>query len=158
MYVGLTRAQDRLFLTYAFMRARYGESEPSVPSRFLEDIPPELISGSWRQGRGSRDTVRWARNDGYGTRETDHSPRSTVRYLQSDSPTDDRSDSRSDSPRPKAPQLQFRAGQRVRHATFGEGLVIESRMDGRDETVRVHFERVGLKRLIVSYARLERLD
>ncbi|MEE8390553.1 MAG: UvrD-helicase domain-containing protein, partial [Anaerolineae bacterium] len=51
MYVGLTRAEDRLFLTYAFMRTRYGESEASVPSRFLEDVPPELVSGSWRRSQ-----------------------------------------------------------------------------------------------------------
>ena len=51
MYVGLTRAKDHLFLTYAFIRTRYGESEPSTPSTFLEDIPPELISGAWRQPR-----------------------------------------------------------------------------------------------------------
>ncbi|MCP4594626.1 MAG: ATP-binding domain-containing protein, partial [bacterium] len=128
MYVGVTRAQDRLFLTYAFMRTRYGESEPSVPSRFLEDIPPELVSGSWRQGRGTRSTGRWTRNEGRetrstgrwtrnegrGTREATRGPQTAVRYLQSDSPTDD--------PKPKAPELQFRAGQRVRHATFGEGL------------------------------------
>jgi DNA helicase-2/ATP-dependent DNA helicase PcrA len=54
--------------------------------------------------------------------------------------------------------VQFRAGQRVRHATFGEGLVIESRLDGSDEMVTVHFEQVGLKRLMASYARLERLE
>jgi DNA helicase-2/ATP-dependent DNA helicase PcrA len=54
--------------------------------------------------------------------------------------------------------LQFRAGQRVRHATFGEGLVIESRADGSDEMVTVHFEDVGLKRLMVSFAHLERLE
>jgi DNA helicase-2/ATP-dependent DNA helicase PcrA len=45
----------------------------------------------------------------------------------------------------------------VRHTTFGEGLVIESRVDGSDEIVTVAFEEAGLKRLMASYARLERL-
>ncbi len=67
------------------------------------------------------------------------------------------SDSLTDKPKPKAPKLQFRAGQRVRHATFGEGLVIESRADRGDEMVTVAFDRVGLKRLMASLARLERL-
>jgi DNA helicase-2/ATP-dependent DNA helicase PcrA len=55
-------------------------------------------------------------------------------------------------------QTQFRAGQRVRHPVFGEGLVIESRLDGSDEMITAHFEDVGLKRLIVGLAPLERLE
>ncbi|MCP4540854.1 MAG: UvrD-helicase domain-containing protein [Chloroflexi bacterium] len=149
-YVGLTRAEDRLFLTYAFIRTRYGESEPSVPSRFLQDIPTNLISGSWRQGQRTKSAGRWTTSGSLGARKTSRGPQSAVRYLQSDSPLDE--------PKPAAPQLQFRAGHRVRHATFGEGLVIESRIDGSDEIVTVHFEQVGLKRLMASYARLEQLD
>ena len=60
------------------------------------------------------------------------------------------------TPQP-AVQLQFRAGQRVRHPVFGEGLVIESRVDGGDEMLTVHFEDVGLKRLIAGMAPLEQL-
>jgi len=45
MYVGLTRAKDRLYLTYAFTRTRYGDNDFNVPSRFLDDIPPELVEG-----------------------------------------------------------------------------------------------------------------
>jgi len=46
MYVGVTRAKDRLYLTHAFRRARYGGYEPTVPSRFLDDIPPHLTEGA----------------------------------------------------------------------------------------------------------------
>ncbi|MBE9507267.1 MAG: UvrD-helicase domain-containing protein [Chloroflexi bacterium] len=125
MYVGLTRAEDKLFLTYAFTRTRYGDSEPSVPSRFLDDIPPELISGSCRQAQQSapQRATTWQ-----PTPQTIH---------------------------PVEPL--FRTGQRVRHATFGEGLVIESRVDGGDEIVTVAFEETGLKRLMASMAPLERL-
>jgi DNA helicase-2/ATP-dependent DNA helicase PcrA len=126
MYVGLTRAEDKLFLTYAFTRTRYGDREPSVPSRFLEDIPSELVGGSWGQAR------------------RDASPSMTA--WQS-------------APTPARPaQPQFRAGQRVQHATFGEGLVIESRAEGADEIVTVAFEGTGLKRLMVGIAPLEQLD
>jgi len=124
MYVGLTRAKERLFLTYAFVRTIYGESEPSIPSRFLDDIPLELVGGSWRQEQGMGAGKRRNR----GAEDAMRVP-------------------------------QFRAGQRVRHATFGEGLVIESRVDREDEIVTVAFEdeEVGLKRLMTSFARLERL-
>jgi DNA helicase-2/ATP-dependent DNA helicase PcrA len=52
MYVGVTRARDRLYLTYAFRRAHYATSEPNVPSRFLEELPPHLTEGTrTRAGR-----------------------------------------------------------------------------------------------------------
>jgi DNA helicase-2/ATP-dependent DNA helicase PcrA len=129
MYVGLTRAEDRLFLTYAFRRARYGDSEPSVPSRFLEDIPLELVSGSFSR--------RGTRREAIHQRITAWQPAPQV--TQHAAP-------------------HFRAGQRVRHAAFGEGLVVESRVDGADEIVSVVFERVGLKRLMTSFAPLELLE
>ncbi len=127
MYVGLTRAEDRLFLTYAFRRTRYGETELSVPSRFLGDIPEDVMSGAGprRSTRSAQPSTVWS---------SDATPRT----------------SHQSGP-------QFRAGQRVRHATFGEGLVIESRGSGTDEIVSVHFEEVGLKRLMVDLAPLERL-
>jgi len=136
MYVGLTRAEDRLFLTYVFVRTRYGDSEPSVPSRFLDDIPPELVSGSWR--RGQRRETRGERREARGERRR----------------------SRGVIPDSQAAMRipQFYAGQRVQHATFGEGLVIESRADGSDEIVTVAFEDVGLKRLMASLAHLKRLE
>jgi len=57
LYVGVTRAKDRLYLTYTFRRARYGEYEPNVPSRFLEDIPPHLIEGVRVRTRRAAETA-----------------------------------------------------------------------------------------------------
>ena len=128
MYVGLTRAEDRLFLTYAFIRTRYGESEASTPSRFLGDIPLELISGSWRQKRKTRSSRE---KPNAGTWESQAATQQT------------------------APP--FRAGQRVLHATFGEGIVVKSNAQGGDEIVTVNFEEKGEKRLMASIAPLERL-
>ncbi|MBN1812263.1 MAG: UvrD-helicase domain-containing protein [Anaerolineae bacterium] len=126
MYVGVTRAKDRLYLTRAFVRTRYGDSDPSAPSRFLDDIPPEL-TGSAQRTKARRASTR---------RET---------TWQS-------------TPAPTRPKPQFRAGQRVRHADFGDGLVIESRADLDDEMITVAFEEVGLKRLMAGLANLERLE
>jgi DNA helicase-2/ATP-dependent DNA helicase PcrA len=133
MYVGLTRAKDRLYLIRAFVRARYGDSEPSTPSRFLEDIPPKLTGGAQaeaRRSRGARAQTQWNRGTGHdlGNRQS------------------------------PIPNPQFRAGQRVQHAVFGEGLVVESRVDGGDEIVTVIFEDVGLKRLMAGLANLQRLE
>jgi len=123
MYVGITRAKDRLYLSHVFIRSHYGSSEPSVPSRFLDDIPSALVLGSRR--RAGRDAVQQAT-----------SWRPTSRVV-----------------RPSGPK--FRAGQRVSHSAFGEGLVIQCRNDGSDEIVTVMFEKAGLKRLLSSVASLE---
>jgi DNA helicase-2/ATP-dependent DNA helicase PcrA len=133
MYVGLTRAKDRLYLTRAFRRTQYGDSEPSAPSRFLDDIPSGLVEGPWRRGgagerKGRRQEAR-SKRQGAGD---------DTRYAIRDT--------------------HFRAGQRVRHTVFGEGLVIQSRVDGEDEIITVHFEGAGLKRLVAGMANLERLE
>jgi DNA helicase-2/ATP-dependent DNA helicase PcrA len=115
-YVGITRAQDRLYLVYAFRRTAWGRSDLAQPSRFLIDIPPALTTDK-------------------------PLPRS-----------------RAASPRPAmtiAGGLRFQPGQQVRHPQFGLGIVVTSRRLGDDEEVAVAFERVGIKRLLVSLARLE---
>ncbi|MEA3339520.1 MAG: UvrD-helicase domain-containing protein [Chloroflexota bacterium] len=135
MYVGLTRAEDRLFLTYAFRRTRYGESEYPDASRFLDDLPPDLVSGSWRQSKRQGAKRQRGRRAG-GKRDSQFGATATVAGRNS----------------------QFKAGQRVQHATFGEGMVIESRAAGGDEIVTVAFEEAGLKRLMASLAPLELLE
>jgi DNA helicase-2/ATP-dependent DNA helicase PcrA len=131
-YVGLTRAKDSLFLTYAFRRSRYGSSEATVPSRFLDDIPDDLTSGSWRATRRSarRLETTWERPVVAQAVALDHA---------------------STEPR-------FRAGQRVLHEVFGEGMVLESHSRGDDQIVTVNFEDGGEKRLIASLAPMEVLE
>ncbi|MFO7742387.1 MAG: UvrD-helicase domain-containing protein [Anaerolineae bacterium] len=132
-YVGLTRAEDRLFLSYAFRRTRYGSSEATVPSRFLEDIPTELTAGSWR---GARRDVREEET----TWERPFARRRSGTVVTLDEA-------------PSGPQ--FQAGQRVVHEAFGEGIVLESRVQGDDEIVTVNFEEGGEKRLMASFAPME---
>jgi len=133
MYVGVTRAQERLFLSYAFRRARWGEYEPNVPSRFLEDIPDALLEGTVRRGghRGSsswRDSSRW-----------------------------DRAASRPAAPIeiPSPPSAPFQVGDRVVHSAFGRGVVMATRPHGDDIEVTVVFEKVGIKNILGSYLRRE---
>jgi DNA helicase-2/ATP-dependent DNA helicase PcrA len=143
MYVGVTRAQDRLYLTRVFRRTLRGQSDVADPSRFLDDIPQELVQGTYARGkgrRGSGPTRRRGRVAAEGTRDA------TTSWYPSLRPTE------------KAPVAEFRAGQRVRHPKFGEGIVIESRLQRDDEEVSVVFEDVGIKRLLVSFAGLKKLS
>jgi DNA helicase II / ATP-dependent DNA helicase PcrA len=135
-YVGITRAKDCVYLSYAFRRSMWGSSDVATPSRFLNDIPKALISGS-----ASFADVR--------PREA-----AALRASTWDAPA------RAAPARPAAAPsrvLQFRAGQRVQHAQFGEGIVIESRLDRNDEEVTVAFKKAGIKRLLASFANLQKL-
>jgi len=126
LYVGITRAKNHLHLTYARQRYIYGYPEYAEPSRFLADIPPTLLDdGKPQRGTGKR-TPRGARQ----TRGESAPPQST-----------------------SVPRYQV--GQRVIHPNFGEGLVLNTRMDGEDEILDVFFEDVGLKRLVAALANLE---
>jgi DNA helicase-2/ATP-dependent DNA helicase PcrA len=131
-YVGITRAKDRLYLLRALRRGGRGYSEDSFPSRFLEDIPAELLSGQARAGRSSR-------ADGH-----------------SSSPAWLRSEPAAGKAAPVS-ELRFRAGMRVKHPLWGEGIVLTSRPQDGDETVDVVFESVGIKRLAASLANLTSL-
>ena len=139
MYVGMTRAKDRLYLLRAFRRSIYGDSGPSEPSRFLDDIPEKLMKGNLAR--------KQARAEAYfqkATRWDSDSSKPSARASGSASA-------------PAAAATRFKSGQRVRHKTFGEGIVIASKVRGDDEEVDVAFEAVGLKRLAANVANLEML-
>jgi DNA helicase-2/ATP-dependent DNA helicase PcrA len=126
-YVGITRAKERLYLVHAFRRTMYGESQVSVPSRFVADIPDHLIVG-----RGE-----------VALNEEERRYRWQVQWPVASEPV---------------VMAQFETGDRVRHPLFGEGIVIESKIAGNDEEVTVAFEEKGIKRLLASFARLEKLE
>jgi DNA helicase-2/ATP-dependent DNA helicase PcrA len=127
-YVGITRTKDRLFLLRAFRRRTFGTSSIAEPSRYLEDLPPELIAGDV---------------SGILTREQTVFRKQTTWDWQ-----------------PPAEDLEprFGVGMRVKHATFGEGIVMASKIDQDDEEVTIAFEDVGIKVLVASLAGLEILD
>jgi DNA helicase-2/ATP-dependent DNA helicase PcrA len=136
-YVGLTRARERLYLSWARMRFRYGRLEMGEPSRFLEAIPGRVLTE-----RGT--TARWeapARRS--GTRRRDHAAH------DADEPWPETESQ--DTPR-------YASGERVRHRKFGGGVVRSVSGRGRDLKVTVEFDDqdVGTKQLLVVYAGLER--
>ena len=136
-YDGLTRAKDRLYLVRAAQRSSFGAPEYTEASRFLDDIPDELLK---------REGVRLGRAmPGTGLRGVWASALRWESAPQKSSPA-------------VVPVTTFRPTQRVRHPTYGEGIVLESRIEDGEELVDVHFESVGFKRLVASMARLERVE
>jgi len=139
-YVGITRAKDKLYLLRALQRGGRGMSETTDASRFLDDIPANLLVGKTRTGR----------------------PTGSFSSSQSFYRTPSLTESRWTVPPPprSAPVAQpissrFNSGDRVKHQSFGEGMVLESKIQDNDEIVVIEFKSVGLKRLAASLANLE---
>jgi len=135
-YVGLTRAREKLYLSWARTRYRNGRLEMSESSRFLEALPPAVVE--------ERSTTplwdRAVRSSG-GMRRAARAP-VEVDWIE-DAPQDAR---------------RYVAGERVRHRRFGSGVVRAVSGSGRDLKVMVEFDdqEIGTKQLLVAYAGLER--
>jgi DNA helicase-2/ATP-dependent DNA helicase PcrA len=179
-YVGITRAKERLYLMRAFRRGFRGGSAPSLPSRFLLDIPPALIlrserddsrgKGSGRSGRGPLGTRQASERVGAGRRpEGAPSGRPTPRAAPTGSAstagrrtgTQTPRTSSTGRPRPKAPSPvapAYSAGDKVRHEAFGDGIVMSCEPSGADFEITVVFDEAhGVKRLLLGFAPMEKL-
>ncbi|MDX1524330.1 MAG: 3'-5' exonuclease, partial [Anaerolineae bacterium] len=134
-YVGLTRAEDRLYLTRAFRRSNYGFAEPTIASRFLKDIPADLLDDRKPQQAASTGRSRGRYFDQPGSVST--------RWDQGGS---------------TAPAFVsgYKAGDHVIHPKFGEGTVISIERDGSDEYLQIAFPDLGIKKLAASIAKLEK--
>lgn len=184
-YVGLTRARARLYLTHTFRRTIYGSQETSEVSCFLRDIPERLMCRPDGQkartplfgerparplapaapgpvgARGStaRDwRPEWLRRGARTPAGGRGAGAPTTRRSQgARAPATDpgrRAGERAASP----VEQQFSAGDRVQHPAFGKGLVVSSELRGGEEEVTVAFEGRGIKKLIASMARMERVS
>ena len=146
-YVGMTRAKTKLYLIYAVQRTIYGKSNPGVPSRFLGDIPPGLIQSRRAHSSSGLATptpsaaaprpVRPAGDfDGIDSVGVTGPP---IREAGSRSPA-------------------FKKGDRVRHAKFGDGIVLNSLLTAGDEEVTVLFNGVPKeKKLSLAFAPLTKV-
>ena len=156
-YVGLTRAKDKLYLTWARARRRGGELRPGIPSRFLRALPPAIVeerrttslwAPDWSGGRTARRSdgraVGWSGGRSWGGMAS-HRP--------SARPTDRPSDEETSQDTPR-----YVKGERVRHRRFGSGTIQGLTGGGRDLKVSVAFDdaEIGVKQLLVAYAGLER--
>lgn len=134
MYVGITRAKERLYLLYAFRRSLFGDSSANMPSRFLYDIPEHVRAGDMLRQKGTaaantqtyHDMTRWDRA-------------ATV--------------ARQSAPKKSAPKpTRFKAGTCVYHRKYGEGVVVSSVVRGELEEVDVLFPGgTGQKTIIADF-------
>jgi DNA helicase-2/ATP-dependent DNA helicase PcrA len=183
-YVGMTRAMDHLVLSNARYRRRYGTDMPdaTVPSRFLEEVPPQLLeelgtSSRARQAASYQSSDFGERHYSYededqsapshaGRQSTHTKPRNGgytgPKYNSIDNIADFFASRGKKFNRPQIPVEKatggssFRPGQRVKHPKYGEGVVYRREGEGENAKITVQFPRFGLKKLVEKYAHLER--
>ena len=136
MYVAITRARRRLYLTFAQSRMLHGQTHYGLASSFLKELPEGLLH--WLTPRF---TARKTFDS--GRRETDS-------YVAAFGGVNA-------APAPPSPQSLWRIGQRVFHQKFGEGVVTDTEGGGNDGRVQVNFKRAGSKWLALEYAKLAAL-
>ncbi len=153
-YVGITRAQRRLYLSHAWQRTLWGRTVPSIPSRFLAEIPGTLLRevGVIGVGDDSAEHVgrRWGSFAGRGT---------IGRGSAGSGALGDASSLAVARRRPAttgAELLGLREGDRVVHERWGEGMVLAAQGEGDRAQATVRFHSVGSKTLLLSAAPLRR--
>lgn len=135
MYVAVTRARERLYLSFAQSRMLHGQTRYNLRSRFLEEIPAELTK--WLTPPNPRSAAGGAMGGGY------FKPSSASQVQR--------------APRPTFATLPngLRIGQSVSHAKFGQGVIVAAEGSGADAKVQINFGPAGVKWLLLAVAKLE---
>jgi DNA helicase-2/ATP-dependent DNA helicase PcrA len=154
MYVAITRARRRLYLSFSQTRMLHGQTRYSLRSRFLDELPPGLLK--WLTPRGQPAAPAGYREGWGGAWEGFGRQGGAARSrAAADSDTGRLSGAEQRAAQRFDRGVAFRVGQGVAHARFGEGVIVGIEGSGDDARVQVNFGREGLKWLALSVARLE---
>jgi DNA helicase-2/ATP-dependent DNA helicase PcrA len=124
MYVAITRARTRLYLSFAQTRMLHGQTRYNVASRFLDELPEEVVKRlTLRPGHARFDDLAWAPRPAKGGKA-------------------------------KTPGHGFRIGQSVLHPKFGQGVIVNAEGSGTDARLQINFGKQGMKWLALEYAKL----
>lgn len=164
-YVGLTRAEKKLYLTRAFRRGFRGTYEPTVPSRFLSDIPPSLIINKSSSTEPETLTPK-------SENKLLRFPKSSQRQNYPKPSTRSKTNKTTSTPRvtptkrtvnkinisSTSKSMNFQIGDKVKHSKFGDGIVMSSDPAGDDLQITVAFkDGGGIKKLLQSLAKLKKI-
>ncbi len=144
-YVGITRAQQELHLVHAFRRTVFGAFQSNPPSRFLREIPDECWSEGSVAVRRKPDPITWnsaaclSAGQAGGRLPLGHHAQNKA------------------EPAADGIEPAFRPGHKVRHSTFGVGVVLKLSGAGEDAEVSVAFPNLGVKKLLLGMAKLEKV-
>jgi len=139
-YVALTRARKKVFILHTSSRLLYGKTSFNNISRFVTEIPPENLDSPIKQRRNSfmfKDEQNYSNSNVFNnkSKELFNNTKSNVQ-----------------------PHLSFKVGDRVKHIIFGDGIITEAKDVGGDVLYVIAFDKVGNKKLMGSYAKLQKND
>jgi DNA helicase-2/ATP-dependent DNA helicase PcrA len=140
-YVGFTRARARLYITHTVSRMLYGQTISNAPSRFLKEIPEDLIEAPIRQKVPAKPSTLSRPGKAIPDTKEKKTVRAVNPYLQN-------------LPAPKNLTLDFDVGDRVAQAKYGEGEIIAIRPAGADYEVTIMFENAGQKKFMAHLSKL----
>ena len=169
-YVGITRAKKNVTITSARVRMVRGQTQYGKVSRFVREIPPELLSGkiyepktkeepieqsAFQKARKAFRTVPSYGGSGYG-KEVGEGYGSTFHSSKATKPVYTKVENQRDFGSAGG-ALSYQVGDRVRHIKFGDGEVMAIVSGGRDYEVTVDFDKVGTKKMFASFAKLKKI-
>ena len=169
-YVGITRAKKNLTITSARVRMVRGQTQYGKVSRFVREIPPELLSGeiyepktkeepieqsAFQKARKAFRTVPSYGGSGYG-KEVGEGYGSTFQSSKATKPVYTKVENQRDFGSAGG-SLSYQVGDRVRHIKFGDGEVMAIVSGGRDYEVTVDFDKAGTKKMFASFAKLKKV-
>ncbi|MBO5321983.1 MAG: UvrD-helicase domain-containing protein [Clostridia bacterium] len=148
-YVAITRAKRKLYITNTASRLLFGSTTRNLPSRFLKEIPEELCDCT--------SSVDSYSSFGYGfnAEKPYYSPKTTVNYTAKAKNFASGFGSGFTSKPAASPSVMYTAGQQVSHKTFGVGLILKVTPMGADSMLEIAFDKVGTKKIMANYAKLE---
>lgn len=159
-YVGITRAEQKLFLTNAYSRMLYGRTMSNMPSRFIEELDQEILDRENSSGGQTRSV-------GAPTSTSASAPAS--RWKQQGNARQERAFSKPYTPSEKtqsveqtgksgADKLGWGVGDKASHKKWGVGTVVQTSGEGDGLTLDIAFQSIGIKRLLASFAPIEKVD
>jgi DNA helicase-2/ATP-dependent DNA helicase PcrA len=175
-YVAITRAQQFLYITHAMRRRTFGEELPAEPSRFLNEIPLELLRNmsagpSWlgfaarpetRHNREALSALKGEqrpalRKSSNYSGKTYNSAESVMDFFKRRVSEAGAQESRRGVAEVRKSEPGYRVGTRVRHARYGTGVIMRAEGTGEEAKLTVNFPGFGQKKFIAKYAQLEKL-
>ncbi len=179
-YVGITRAKRNLFMTFAKRRTIFGSTSYNQPSRFLKEIPSELLDGydeamDTKKNEEEFEDSRygWNYGGGYAQKQNTYGSKVTTYKASSDMLKEESASFKPSAFGRSADSFlaslqnkktssvdlsQYQEGTRVYHKKFGEGIITKIEQEGDDAKVDIEFEKAGHKRLMAKFAGLEILN
>ena len=160
-YVGITRAERKLYLTYAGMRSIFGHTNMNPPSRFLAEIPEQYLErlDRWNASGNAREGTAFYPSDRQmGATRLQGKPKSAFEAIQE---LQRKQEKKPDAPKKSAiqPNLDtvWKAGDKARHGLWGIGTVVSVRGTGEETELKIAFPDVGIKGLMQKYAPIEKV-